>query len=404
MRNENQFWGGVLLVSGTTIGGGMLAVPITTAYMGFVPSLILFGICWIFLLMSAFFFIDVNLAYKDETNMISMAGRTLGPLGQGVAWIFYMLLLYALMAAYISISGKLFQTTIMAMSGYELPLSVTYFLLPLIFSGFVYLGTHGVDLINRYFMAGLLISYGALILFVPSHIEFSQYTHFDLSMSGIGVPVLITSFGYHIVIPSLSSYMGHDKKKLRRCVTIGSLITLAVYAIWQLLVIGVVPLSGEISLAKAWQDGSTAAQPLAALLHQNWVAKAAHFFSFFAIVTSFLGVSLSLKDFLIDGFKIKKTWEGKLGACFLTFIPPLIFVFTFQRGFIMALDYAGAFVAVLLVFLPAAMALGLKKSKFYRSFKGRALAGATILFALLIILIDLLNGFGYFKNLMSQYV
>ena len=59
------------------------------------------------------------------------------------------------------------------------------------------------------------------------------------------------------------------------------------------------------------------------------------FFSFLCnCSTSFLGVTLSLSDFLTDGFKIKKSWEGRLMACLLTFIPPLIFVLTYQRGFL----------------------------------------------------------------------
>ena len=404
MIRTNRFLGGVLLVSGTTIGAAMLAVPVATAFMGFGPSLLLLVVCWFFLLCSAFFFVDVNCAYKDETNIITMASRTLGWFGKVLGWLFYMLLLYALMAAYISASGTLFSSSISAVTGWEMPHWLGPFCLPLIFGGFVYSGTKGVDLINRIFMAGLLFSYLMLILFVPSHVSFEKLSHVDFKMGAIAIPVLITSFGYHIIIPTLGTYLNHDKKQLKKCIFVGSLITLIIYATWQFLVLGIVPLEGDISMSTAWMRGESAAVPLAKTLNQRWVGLGAHFFSFFAIITSFLGVSLSLADFLIDGFKIKKTWEGKLGAILLTFIPPLLFVFTYERGFLLALEYAGAFVAILLIFLPAAMAWQLKTNTLYQSFKGRSVLVIISLFALFVVVNDVMNQRGSFKPLVSKYV
>ncbi|MDN3504644.1 MAG: aromatic amino acid transport family protein [Rhabdochlamydiaceae bacterium] len=404
MYKQNHMLGGVLLVSGTTIGAAMLAVPVTTAFMGFWPSLILFAVVWCFMLFSAFFFIDVNCAYKDESNIITMAGRTLGTFGKVVGWLFYMLLLYALIAAYISSSADIFTRACLTIFDWHMPMWMSHFALPAIFGGFLYGGMKGVDLINRLFMAGLLISYLVLIFFVPSHIEVTHLNHFDFKLGALGIPVVITSFGYHIIIPSLGTYLNHDRKQLRKCVLIGSVITLIIYTSWQVLVLGVVPLFGENSMAVAWVDGANAAIPLANMLHNKWIALAAQFFSFFAIITSFLGVSLSLSDFLIDGFKIKKTWEGKLGAILLTFIPPLVFVFNYQRGFLIALEYAGAFVAVLLIFLPAAMAWKLKHSKFYTSVKGRLFLSAITLFAIFIVVIDYMVQRGLFRYLLTPYI
>jgi tyrosine-specific transport protein len=134
-----------------------------------------------------------------------------------------------------------------------------------------------------------------------------------------------------------------------------------------------------------------------------WITTAASFFAFFAIVTSFLGVTLSLSDFLTDGLKIKKTWEGKLLAWGLTFIPPLVFVFTYQRGFFLALGYAGVFVAVLLILLPAMMAWQLKTA-FYRSIRGRVLMAAVMILAIIVIGISLLDRTGVLRPLIDAYV
>ncbi len=380
-----RFLGGILLVAGTTIGTGMLALPVMTARCGFYPALLLFFLIWLLMFASAFFFLDVNLSTKGEPNLISMAGKTLGTWGKAVAWIFFLLLLYSLTAAYISASSSLFASAITYLTGYVLPPWLEPFSLPLLFGGFIYLGTGGVDYINRLLMIGLILAYILLISFVPSHIQPSFLTHVDWSFSAVAVPVIITSFGYHIIIPSLTTYMHHNATQLRWTIFIGSALPFVVYVLWNLLVIGAVPLN---LLEQALQNGESATHPLAQVLQSPWLAVAARFFSFFAIVTSFLGVALSLSDFLTDGFKIKKTWEGRLMACGLTFLPPLVFVFTYQKGFYLALQYAGAFVAILLCFLPAAMAWTLPA---YRPLWRRALLLLVVLCSLGIVFIDLWN-------------
>ena len=107
---------------------------------------------------------------------------------------------------------------------------------------------------------------------------------------------------------------------------------------------------------------------------------------------------------VFDGFKIKKSWEGKLLAILLTFIPPLIFVFTYRRGFVVALEYAGAFVAILLWFLPAVMAWNLKKPKFYKSVRAKALMLFIMIAAIGIVVIDVLEQMGLLQPLIARYV
>lgn len=400
----NHYIGGIFLVAGTTIGAGMLALPVMTSFIGFGPSILIFLLCWLVMLATAYFFLDVNLAVEGEPNLISMAQKTLGGWGKGVSWIFYLLLLYSLTAAYISASAPLFVSAVKAISGYTLPTWLAPFCLPVIFGFFVYLGTLGVDLVNRLLMMGLCVSYIILVGFLPEHIEGHLLTHVDWNPLLIAFPVVITSFGYHIIIPSLTTYMNHDVKHLRWTLLLGSLLPLVIYILWQVLILGIVPIQGTNSLIEAWKEGSSATIPLTNIVKSKWIITGAHFFSFFAIVTSFLGVTLSLSDFLTDGFKIKKTWEGRLLACLLTFIPPLVFVFTYQRGFFIALEYAGAFVAVLLIFLPAMMAWKLKENRFYQSVKGKLLLSFVILFACFIIVVDILQQWGTFKPLIEKYL
>ncbi|GAB5411451.1 MAG: aromatic amino acid transport family protein [Chlamydiales bacterium] len=381
----NHFIGGIFLVAGTTIGVGMLGNPVTTGFAGFFPSILFFILCWLVMLASAFCFLDVNLAVRGEPNMISMAQKTLGTWGKVLSWVVYLLLLYSLLAAYILASAPIFADAFTAITSLELPIWFTPFLLPLIFGGFIYFGTEGVDLVNRLIMVGLLVSYFLLIGALPEHINPQLLTKYSFSSTSIALPVILTAFGYHIIIPSLTTYMKHDRKHLIYTIVVGSLLSLVAYGVWQFCTLGIVPVSGKYGIETAYNSGSTIIPMLAGIIKNRWVITFAQFFAFFAIVSSFLGVSLSLSDFLTDGFKIKKSWEGKLLAVLLTFVPPLFFVFSYREGFILALEYAGAFVAILLIFLPAAMAWTLKTPKFYRSFWGRAMLLSISAFALLIV-------------------
>jgi tyrosine-specific transport protein len=393
-----RFVGGVLLIAGTTIGAGMLALPVITSFGGFFPSVLIFLVCWLLMLCSAFFFLDVNLSVEGESNLISMVGKTLGNKGKVLSWILYLLLMYALVAAYISASAPLFEKALFALTGFTVPATLSRLCLPFVFGSFIYLG---VDYINRLLMFGLILSYLVLIGFVPAHIQYSLLEHIDFSASLVSIPIVLTAFGYHIVIPSLTTYLQHDVKLLRKTIIVGSIIPILIYIIWQVIVLGVVPQS---YLSQAWIHGSIASDPLAAVLKNPFIGKSALFFSFFALVTSFLGVSLSLSDFLRDGLTLKKSWEGRLAAFSLTFIPPLVFVFSSERGFYLALQYAGIIVAILLGILPCIMAWQLKRNRFYQSIKGKVLLCFVILLCLFVIGLDVMEKQGALRVLISSYL
>src|SRR5579863_4183924 len=98
----NKTIGGILLVAGTTIGGGMLSLPITTAKSGFVYSTFLFIVCWALMTFTAFLTLEVNLCFPKNSHIVSMAKQTLGKPGEWIAWSAYLLLLYAVVSAYIA--------------------------------------------------------------------------------------------------------------------------------------------------------------------------------------------------------------------------------------------------------------------------------------------------------------
>ncbi|HEU64885.1 MAG TPA: tyrosine transporter [Chlamydiae bacterium] len=408
MIKTNKFLGSILLISGTTIGAGMLGLPVTTGFAGFFPTLFVLLFFWGYMLITAFLYLEANLSVKGNVNLITMAEHTLGFWGKAVAWVFYLLLLYSLTAAYMAGSAPLFTEAIKYFTGYTLPVWAGPLPLVVIFGIFVYLGSASSDYINRILMFGLIAAYLVLAILLPSHTDFDLIKHVDSKALVFSFPILLTSYGFHIIIPTLTNYMRHDVKKMKLALVIGSLIPFIIYVVWEFLVLGTVKVTGDNSLAQMYIEGQGSTAPLINnlinVLKLPWVAKIANIFSFCAIITSFIGVTLSLTDFLSDGFKIKRNKKGRFLACILTFLPPLIFLYGYQRVFLTALQFAGVFVAVLLCILPALMTWQVKEAKFYQSFKGRILLVVVILIALAIIGLDILEEMGFLKNLISGYL
>lgn len=382
--------GGILLVAGTTIGAGMLALPVATAAAGLWPALLLFGVVWFFMIHSAFLMLEVNFAVGVHGNVITMARRTLGPVGAGVAWVSYLLLLYALMAAYISGSGALLAESV----GSVLPLKPSLSGLPfvLLFGGLVYGGVRSVDRLNRILMVGLGACFIALIGAVLPHADSGYLLHAAPKAVLAPLSVVVTSFGFHIILPSLASYLEGSLSKMRLCLWIGGVIPVVIYLLWEVAILGIIPLTGDQGLSAMLEGG----QPAASLTHALAAATGWPFlkpvmtlFSFSAILTSFLGVSLSLSDFLFDGLRIAKSKGGRILVTLLTFAPSLFFALCYPRGFITALSYGGVFVAVLLGLLPTAMAWSVRYHKRvtspYRAFGGRPLLLLAMAFFLLVI-------------------
>ncbi len=357
VQSNGRVLGAILLVSGSCIGAGMLGLPVLTALGGFRPTLVMFFCCWLFMLITGLLLLEVNLWFKEDVSIVSMATRTLGPVGKVLAWSLFAFLFYSLMVAYVSASGQLISDFVEETVGLIAPEWSGSLFLTVLFGVFLYLGTGTVDRINRLLMFGLILSYLILVYVGSGHVKTELLKHTDWSAAVYAVPAMIISFGFHNLVPSLTIYLKHDVRKLRLAIIVGSLIPLIVYLMWEWLILGIVPLDGSNGFREALDQGSMATRALRNIAGGSWVVEIAEYFSFFAIITSFLSVALSFVDFLADGLQIKKDGPGKLKLCVLSLTPPYLLALLYPNIFLAALSYAGAFGAVILFgILPAAMA------------------------------------------------
>lgn len=328
------------------------------AHAGFGLSLLMLIVSWYVFYICGILVVKANLWFPEGTNFVGMARKILGKRGEACTWFFYLLLLYSLIAAYLTGASDLLNQLIYPLMKFKIPSWQGSLIWVALLSGVIWRGPHWVDYLNRILLFGLIAGYAFLLAIASPEVKPVLLTERPQNSWVIlmALPVLATSFGYHVVLPTVRIYLRSNFELLKRAIFFGSLIPLVVYALWNFMVFGVIPVTGHNGLAAIHESGGSVSElidSLRRILFSVWIMSALKVFAFSALASSFLGVATSFFDFIADGLKIHKSSQGKIALIVLTFGPPLLYALFFPKGFILALSYGGVFVAFLHCILPA---------------------------------------------------
>lgn len=396
-HRDGSILGGVLLLAGSCIGAGMLAVPVVTGVAGFIPSLFMFFLAWAFMTTTGLLLLEANLALGHNLSLISLAEKTLGPMGKLLCWLLFLFLFYSLSIAYIAASGGTLATLSLELFSFPLPNWVGSVFFTLVFGTVLYIGTRHVDYLNRLLMLGLFLAYALLVILGLQYVKADHLLERAWPYAFAALPVLIIAFGFHNMVPSLAMYFKGDRRRLRITVIVGSVIPLFINLLWECVILGIIPIRGRAGLMEALDHGAAATEALYGVVGHSLISLVAQLFALFAITSSFLAQSLSLIDFLADGLKIPKVKAQRLGLVLLTLIPPFLFALIYPGIFIEALNLAGGFSAVILFgIFPALMVWRLRGKKLAAApfFENRFLLSTVIVIASAIFLLELAHELG----------
>ncbi len=329
--------GGTLLVAGTTIGVGMLALPVATGPAGFIPSFITYIICWLFMLCTGLALVEVNLWMPKDTSFISMAEKVLGPIGKNIFWVAYLFLFTTVMIAHVAGGGEI----LLGIPGWPFPHWMSALLYTGILAPVVYLGTRSVDRLNLFLISGVIFFYFGFVAVSASSVKLNLLTHANWGKTLATFPILFTAFTYQVIIPTLMSYMERNVRKVRLAIFFGSSIPLVIYLVWEFLILGIVPPDGSFGLIEAGALGKNAVTPLKHFVQSEWILTFSNWFAFFALTTSFVPLALSFFDFLADGLKWHKKGAKRLSLTAVVFGIPAVIAILYPNIFLVALGYAG---------------------------------------------------------------
>ena len=307
----------------------------------------------------------------ESIGVLSMATQTLGN-GVGTAsGLIYVFMHYALLVAYISQGGKILSealslSPLAGMSAFTAAIGGTLALAP----------KEVVARMNNAFVVVVLSSFLLLVVCGTQSITnlSSLFEKNDLAALWSIIPVMLVALVYHNVVPSVSAQLKYNKKKITKAITIGSLIPLGMFVLWNFVILGIGASQNGADIESIPQSSTI-------------MPTAISVFSESAIITSFIGFVIGLLSFFNDLFASSKadkseqkqqylSAEAKSKLIYaLTLMPPFILALLNPDIFLQALDVSGTYgISILFGALPAAMVMKLrgdnKGNERYETFVG----------------------------------
>lgn len=361
---KNKILGSALMIAGTTIGAGMLAMPLTSAGIGFTATVcLLFGL-WLLLTYTGLLFMEVyQTAKRPDVGVATLAEQYFGMPGRVLSTASLLILLYALLAAYITGGGSLLSGLMPEFSDADVKLKVSIVLFTAILGIFVIIGVKGVDGLTRLLFIGKIIAFLFVLamMFPNVHMENLMATPIDNQLIFSAVPIFFTSFGFHVIMASINTYLDADIRRIRTAVLIGTAIPLSAYLLWQLATHGVL---SQLEFVQILQQDPTLNGLVKAtreITGSAILGEIVRLFSALALITSFLGVALGIVECVGDLLKRVRLPANRLLLAPLTFVPPLLFALFYPNGFITALGYAGLLFSFYGLLLPIGLAWRARK-------------------------------------------
>lgn len=381
--------GGAMIIAGTAVGAGMFSIPIVTSGVWFSGSVALLIYTWACMLISGLMILEATLHYPAGASFHTVVKDLLGNVWSSINGLSIAFVLYILTYAYISAGGSIIAHTLASSLGVGQTGAGLVFAILVAF--IVWLSTRAVDRLSTILIGGMIISFALSVGNMFTQVQ--PTVLFDLHNSDASylpyalaaLPYLLASFGYHGNVPGLVKYYHKDSGTVVRSLVYGTLLALAIYILWQYVIQGniareafkqVIAEGGNIgSLLK--QMGNSSSQTVSQLLNA---------FSYMALASSFLGVSLGLFDYIADFFKFSDDGCGRAKSALVTFAPPTLAALLFPNGFLYAIGFAGLAATVWAVIVPALMARASRRrfpQSGYRAPGGRGMIAFIILFGLI---------------------
>ncbi|GLI62086.1 hypothetical protein VaNZ11_004667, partial [Volvox africanus] len=413
-HEPGTLWGATLLVAGTTVGAGILALPAVTQESGFAATSGTLAGCGVFAMATGLLISEVNMNVVarygiSNVTFSTMAEKTLGAAGASAATLLYIFHNYALLVAYVARAGQILATAVNIA-----PLAGSA-MFALGFGGICYATTpRQFDRVNGVLLGMAAAAFVALLAVAGSHIDLPVLARAEWSAVPPTIPVIALAFVYHNIIPVVVHNLECDAAKVRTSIILGVLIPAAMYLLWDGVILGSLEdlaanAADEVAAKTAASAAATAAvnaiirdandnlsasamttdaaataataSASAATLAENdsftssaeltaaldplvllqraggpVVAPLVEVFSFLAIATSFTGFVLAAVDFLPDAFKPLSA-VPRSGRYALVVLPPILLSTASPGIFFAALDIAGTYgVMTLYGMMPAAMA------------------------------------------------
>lgn len=344
------------LIVGNLIGAGILALPINTGLAGFLPSFLGLMLTSAVMFYSSIVLSKEAVGRKESTfNYPSLYQLYLGTAGKWIAVAANLIILYGLLTAYLtgitSIITNLFKLSVPPV-----------FLMLIFFVVVTAISMAGIGKIQKYIAILVVVKCIAFVFIVfmaGGEIRAQNLTHVNWPLFVCGIPILVTAFHFHNIIPAICESLNWNQKVIGRTMLIGMAMGFIMNAAWLVIGIGVLPLdNSSVGLINAFTKNLPATVPLAEIMGSQTFLVITMFFAMIAITTAYLANGMGLIGFMDD---LTSQYMGRTNPFLsrvLAFAPPLIIALVYPDIFLKAIDFAGGFgIVTLFGILPSIIAL-----------------------------------------------
>nr|WP_314740349.1 aromatic amino acid transporter [uncultured Haemophilus sp.] len=402
---KNKTLGSTLIVAGTTIGAGMLAMPLTSAGIGFGFTVVLLVGLWLLLCFTALLFVEAYQTVDSDAGLGTLAEKYYGTFGRVISTAVLIIFLYAILSAYVSGGSSILGAFLPTIVDAETTTRIAGVIFTVLFGSFIVVGTTSVDAVNRIIFATKILTFILVLgLLLPKvTVGHLLATPINNALLISAMPIFFTSFGFHGSIPSLNKYLEGNVKALRISIVVGTAIPLIAYVLWQLATHGVFSQTEFLAILERDPTLNGLAEAAHQITGSSIIGVIVRIFSALALITSFLGVALGLFEALEDLLKRVHVNAGRKTLGLLTFLPPMLFALFYPQGFIAALGYAGQMFAFYAVVLPIAMVWRLRRQNPDLAYRVKG-GNASLIIALVIGVFIVIVPFLIQQGLLPQVV
>ena len=352
--------GGTMIIAGTSIGAGMLALPTISAGMWFNWSVVVMFCSWLMMLLSSQALLEVNLHYEPGSSFHTLVKDTLGPAWSVINGFSVSFVLYILVYAYVSGGGSIVRHTLMATVGFEPSKFMAGLIFALALTACVWWSTWIVDRISVIMMGGMVITFVLSMTGLLGEIRAAVLL--DAGGQGgyvifiwVALSTYLTSFCFHASVPSLVKYFGKQPSAINKSLIFGTLIALGCYLTWILACDGNIPREQFKTVIAEGGNVGNLVSAAGNNISSSFILRMLEAFSYLAVATSFLGAGLGLFDYVADLFGFDDSRAGRTKTTLATFIPPTVGGLLWPDGFLYAIGWAGLAATIWSVIVPALM-------------------------------------------------
>src|SRR5699024_1662394 len=348
-----------IFIAGTAVGAGMLSYLTSTSGVWFLGSLVVLLYVWLCMTLSGLMLLEARMRFPTGASFHSMVKQLLGNRWNQLTSLSLVFVLYSLTYAYIFVGGGLTQEWInQAAFLPDVSRSSAATLFLSVLALFVMASTHWVGRLSTVLIGAMVLCFLWAVSGVFPRVSLevllnTEAAPFYGKYAWLALPVCLASFGFHGNVPGLVDYHRGRAKPVAQSIWLGSSLALLLYVLWQLAVQGTLPRSAFAPVIAADGDVAVLLNAMSEYLNTAGMGRWLHSFAYFAIVSSCLGVTLGLFDYIRDAFGFNQQLDGRLKTASLTFLPPLLAYFAMPTGFVKVMGYVGLMAAVWAVLVPA---------------------------------------------------